>query len=159
MATPTLAAALRRIGNSLFKKNYIFKLFFWLDLLATLSLIPDVNFLGEPIFGIQPNIDSIISLCIPGALYDGSEAGQQLNNFGFDDDLGVAADTAQIGVCRNCHRAAAIPVSALLLLTMASMFHLPGLLPACGSAGGAGGQGRNAGGAADPDRQSAAVGP
>lgn len=37
--------------NSIAKRDYLFSFYFWLDLLATLSLIPDIGWIWDPIVG------------------------------------------------------------------------------------------------------------
>jgi hypothetical protein len=102
------------IGNSLFKANYVFKLFFWLDLLATLSLVPDVKWMGDGMFGIEPNIDTIISLCVEPFLMDGSFENDDFLIEGVEiSDAAAVGETAQIA---RAGRAARVGTRAARLI-------------------------------------------
>ena len=45
--------ALELIISSLAKPGYLNSFYFWLDLIATLSLIPDIGFMWNPLIGID----------------------------------------------------------------------------------------------------------
>ena len=66
--------ALEWAAQCFFKEDYTYSLFFWLDLLATLSLVTDVIFLSDWIFGENYNIETIEQICVPAALHSGLEA-------------------------------------------------------------------------------------
>ena len=46
---------LEMVISSISKEDYFLKFFFWLDFISTISMIPDVGFIWEPIFGIDGN--------------------------------------------------------------------------------------------------------
>lgn len=39
--------------SSISKKNYFLAFFFWLDIISTVSMIPDIGFIWDPIIGIK----------------------------------------------------------------------------------------------------------
>jgi hypothetical protein len=39
--------------SCLVKRNYVFSFYFWLDLIATVSLIPDIGWIWNPMVGIE----------------------------------------------------------------------------------------------------------
>lgn len=45
--------ALELILSSLSKPGYLNSFYFWLDLIATISLIPDIGFMWNPLIGID----------------------------------------------------------------------------------------------------------
>jgi hypothetical protein len=45
------------IASSIAKPDYIFGFYFWLDLVATVSLIPDIGWIWNPIVGNEENSD------------------------------------------------------------------------------------------------------
>jgi class 3 adenylate cyclase len=60
--------------NCLFKPAYLYSLFFWLDIMATMSLITDVTFIYEAIFGEMTAISTIETVCQPAAAHVGTTA-------------------------------------------------------------------------------------
>jgi hypothetical protein len=79
-------------AQCMFKPDYTYSLFFWLDLLATISLITDVIFLSEWIFGEVNNIETIQQVCVPAALHDGPAI-----NLIQDADAGSTGQMARTG--------------------------------------------------------------
>lgn len=81
----------------MFKRDYRFSLFFYLDLVATLSLVTDVIFLSELIFGETMNVVTIQQFC--------TQRGDE-GNF-TDVDEGELGDTGQVARAGRAARVAA----------------------------------------------------
>ena len=62
------------IAQCLFKPDYKYSLFFWLDLLATASLVTDVIFLYEAIFGEHLSLHFINTMCVDASAHEGMAA-------------------------------------------------------------------------------------
>ena len=84
--------------QAMFKRDYRFSLFFYLDLVATLSLVTDVIFLSELIFGETMNVATIQQFC--------TQRGGEGN---YTDDVGEGelGDTGQVARAGRAARVAA----------------------------------------------------
>jgi hypothetical protein len=95
----------------IFKKDYFGSLFFWLDLLATLSLITDVRWMSESIFGANDSIDTATRVCVE------SKRGGETAMAG-EDDIGDAAQVARSA------RAARIGTRAVRLIRIVRVLRI-----------------------------------
>jgi ADP-sugar diphosphatase len=101
-----LLFALEWACQCLFKPDYIYSLFFWLDLLATASLITDVIFIYEAIFGDQVAIETIEIMCVPASAHYGTTA----------DDLMTQAGAGDAGQMARTGRAARVATRTARLI-------------------------------------------
>lgn len=60
-----IAGSPTRLGNCVFQRGYFLSLFFFLDLLATLSLMVDVDFIRDAIFSQEDYVSLILQTCTP----------------------------------------------------------------------------------------------
>lgn len=60
-----LIFAIEWLGNCAFQRGYFLSLFFFLDLLATLSLMVDVNFIRDAIFSAEDYVSLVSVTCTP----------------------------------------------------------------------------------------------
>lgn len=81
-------------GNSTFQRNYFMSLFFFLDLMATLSLIPDIHWVGDDFYGVAGYHDTAATVCEPGWPEDTEQNGNLVMEL--NDQDGTAAETAAI---------------------------------------------------------------
>jgi hypothetical protein len=79
-------------GNSMFQRNYFLSLFFFLDLLATLSLIPDIHWIGDEFYGVAGYYDTASTVCEPLWPENVAETGSVVMEL--NDQDGTAAETA-----------------------------------------------------------------
>ena len=61
-------------AQCMFKPDYPYSLFFWLDLLATASLVTDIIFLSDWIFGEINSVATVQQVCVSSAMHDGQHA-------------------------------------------------------------------------------------
>ena len=79
-------------GNSMFQRNYFLSLFFFLDLLATLSLIPDIHWMGDELYGVGGYYETAATVCHPLWPSDATESESLVMEL--NDQDGTAAETA-----------------------------------------------------------------
>ena len=82
-------------GNSTFQRGYFMSMFFFLDLLATLSLLTDIHWIGDDFYGVSDYLDTTLRVCSPGwppvQDYSATLLAMELG-----DQDGTAAETAAI---------------------------------------------------------------
>eukprot|EP01043_Picozoa_sp_COSAG02_P020901 COSAG02_NODE_1044_length_15004_cov_106.824287_7_plen_759_part_01 len=61
-------------AQCMFKPDYPYSLFFWLDLLATASLVTDIIFLSDWIFGEINSVATVQQVCVSATMHDGQHA-------------------------------------------------------------------------------------
>ena len=66
--------ALELIVCSIVKDNYFLQFFFWLDLLAAFSLVPDIPYMWDPILGVDSTADPSNPLSLSAAVQASSRA-------------------------------------------------------------------------------------
>jgi hypothetical protein len=69
-----LVFSLEWAAQCMFKPDYTYSLFFWLDLLATASLVTDIIFLSDWIFGEINSVATVQQVCVSAAMHDGQHA-------------------------------------------------------------------------------------
>ena len=78
------------VASCLFRKGYVGSLFFWLDLLAALSLITDIAFLSDAIFGASDNVAVAQGACL-------TAADAQANSVAMGTDISDQSQVARTG--------------------------------------------------------------
>ena len=82
-------------GNSTFQRGYFMSMFFFLDLLATLSLLTDIHWIGDDFYGVSDYLETTLRVCSPDwppvQDYSATLLAMELG-----DQDGTAAETAAI---------------------------------------------------------------
>ena len=114
------------LGNTIYNREYVFSLFFYLDLMATLSLVPDIKSLDTALFGTEDEAETARSLCfLADTDYgSGSWAGTNDLNRGVDPAFAAAARVARAGRAARLGAKAARLVRVLRVLRALRVFKL-----------------------------------
>lgn len=89
-----LIFSLEWAAQCVFKPKYTYSLFFWLDLLATVSLVTDIIFLSDLIFGEINNVATVQEVCVSAATHTGQHATSLMSEI---DPAGEAGQVVRTG--------------------------------------------------------------